>query len=663
MIALLTKLNAVLSDLPLSRKILAITTLSSLVTLTAISSISFYREWTTFSRQKTDEIATLASMLGDNAVAPLRFQDPYRAKGYVDALDRLPNILSASIYDKTGNLFAQHSNLERPPFHPSPDFTGERWSDERLYFARDIVLDGALLGKILIEMDTTSYKSAIKKSLLTAIFFFLGGLAITIILASRLQSLITQPVKELAEVAHNIAERKDYTHRATKRHNDEIGSFVDSFNAMLEVISKHDETLLKINSSLEKTVEERTKDLQKRNESLKEAMEAANAASIAKSEFLAATSHELRTPLNPIIGYIEMLLREEPDRKSAEELGLIQQSAKQLLSLIEEILDFSKIERGTIELDYKAVDVQGICQEVVKIMTTESSKKGLSITYRHIEEDNGDNTLIECDESKLKQVLFNLIGNAIKFTNEGSIEVISNLPQTPSDQTQFIRIEVKDTGIGIEGKDMAKLFKPFSQVDSSLTREYGGIGLGLAISQRIVQAMGGHIVCHSEKGNGSCFKFELPFFLKERMHEIVSIPSISIEHTSSENTILLVEDEAVNRELMDAILSSLGYKVTCAKNGLEALELAKENTFSLILMDISMPRMDGYDAAIGIRKLENNTTSTPIIAMTAHATRQSKQRCMEAGMNDYLSKPISFTTLKKMLAKWTNKETNVRDSC
>ncbi len=647
-------LKSKIKDLPVSQKILAITLLSSLATLLLLCSISFYRESKSFSDRKVNELSALSRILESNSIASLVFDDPNTAKKYVDSLQHEPDIESVSIYTKDDQIFVYFARSETFTPHPAPTEFGDRWSGNRLFFAKEIFLDNELRGKILIEMDTRSLRAAVSQSFWISVALLIGGLTITLILTSRLQKLLTKPVEELAEVTRNISEEKGYNARAIKRCDDEIGSLVDSFNAMLDTIQLRDAELRKANIGLEQLVEARTEDLYSRNQELKKAIEAANAATVAKSEFLATTSHELRTPLNPIIGYAEKLLLAEKDSEKAKELHIIKHSATLLLRLIDDILEYSRIERGDVQLVSNKIPFQEFCQDLIYLMKGDAEAKGLTLTYDHEGKIGLPNEIlfIEIDEGRLRQILLNLIGNAIKFTHSGSIKVSSRFEILDEGHGRLC-IVIQDTGIGIEPKDMDKLFKSFSQVDGSLSRRYSGMGLGLAICRKLVEAMDGSIDCKSSPGRGSSFRFKIPVELEPNSVDQTSLSfPLSLEN---ELPILLVEDEPVNRELGASMVKSMGYDVFCAKDGFSALELAKENHFGVVLLDIGMPGMDGFAAAKALRKQEGHDQHTPIIAVTANASPEYRQRCLEAGMDDFLPKPLIVAKLARVVAKWQRK--------
>lgn len=477
--------------------------------------------------------------------------------------------------------------------------------------------NGKTLASIFLKYDLEQDIYYFIKKETISFLTLLIALIFAYLLASRYQDSLTRPIMHLSGLAATLSEKQDYSLRAKKFNDDEIGLLSETFNDMIEAMGEANKQLL-------------------------QARIEADHANHMKSDFLAVMSHEIRTPMNGIVGTADLLMETRLDYQQKHYAEVIVKSCQTLLDLINDVLDFSKIEAGKLELEHTDFDLVDHAQNIIDMAEITVHQKGLKLYFIN---NLSENYHVYGDPTRLRQVLTNLTSNAAKFTQDGSItisldEVVAD--NLPSDKKLF-KITVKDTGIGIAADRQEQIFDSFSQADTSTTRKYGGSGLGLSICKKLVTIMGGEIGVISTENQGSEFWFTVPLDLSSAPHvSEIALPSDNIIAPTDDNRIMLVEDNPTNVMITEEILRKAGYRIIVCEDGEKALQSYKEAPISTILMDCHMPVMDGFEATRKIREFEreNNIPPSKIFALTASALKGDREKCEDAGMDDYISKPF-----------------------
>jgi signal transduction histidine kinase/CheY-like chemotaxis protein len=592
-------------------------------------------------------------VIAANSTAAVSFNDAEAAASNMRAFSNEDELQVAAIYGMDGKVLAKYipyNNGAAPPARI--DFTGGRFGPGRLEVSYPIILQGREIGRTYTLTDLRELNARMRSSALVFTLVLLGTLAGAYVLVDRLQRVISGPILNLTRTIRAVSASKDYSVRVggEAQSTDELGVLVNCFNAMLGELQRRDEELTRHREHLEEEVNARTKELRLTNTALVTAKEKAEEASAAKSAFLANMSHEIRTPMTAIVGYADTMLEPEQtlsDRQDA--LQTIRRNARHLLELINDILDISKIEADKMTVERVAADLPAILSDLLSIMRPRAVDKGLDF---RLEVAGAVPQAVRTDPLRLRQVLMNLLGNAVKFTEKGFVHL--GVCCEKAGEEYQLRFDIRDSGIGIARHKTDRLFLPFSQADDSMTRRFGGTGLGLTISRRLTSLLGGSVTVESEEGKGSVFTVRIPVgdltgvpMIEGLTEAILPKPTTAAAKTWTIHAwILLVEDGVDNQRLISMHLRKAGADVTIAENGRKGVDVAVAaqgvRPFDLILMDMQMPELDGYGAASELRR---RGFKQPIIALTAHAMAEDREKCIRAGCTDYLTKPIDKNLL------------------
>lgn len=518
-------------------------------------------------------------------------------------------------------------------------------SNENAFYIESLKLNENLyLLAYLPEYEVLEAGIFLQRTLITTAI--ISGILTFILLYLLLHYLIINPVYKLSTIARQL-KAGNLSLNITPPSKDEIGYLYVSFNHMVKHLQKTLDEIEHTNETLEIKIKERTSDLKQANSALILARQDAEEANRIKSVFIANLSHEFRTPLNGILGMSEVISKMETNEELRQQAKIIYDCGNTLLVLIEELLDVAQLDAGSIILEHQPFDLRQTLRDSVNLVHAKAQQKGLRIQLHTA-------TLLPQyvvgDVQRLRQIILNLLLNAIKFTSQGEIIIRTDIMEDNKETIDF-QINVTDTGVGISKEKQQILFKHFNQIENVTSRSYIGAGVGLFICHKIVSLMKGKIGVISELNHGSTFwvRLSLPIAIPERSIEMLKIQhKISLQQPKH---ILVVEDDLTTQKFMQIMLEKLGFKVDTANNGKKALMMVEKNAYDLVLMDIIMPIMDGYTTAKNLRK-DFDLKKLPIIAVSSLDINKEQQKIQEIGINDYLAKPVTPTTLNNMLRKW-----------